>query len=78
MQKRVQACLRMLCTNNVYRSYIYIYKQGLALNNLQWLICHTTKSNKSGGTYIGAGTQVIVDCPYMACFLFHIIIICIT
>ena len=25
----------------VYKSYIsYVYKQDLALNNLQWLICH--------------------------------------
>ncbi len=26
---------------------IYIYKKDLALNNLQWLICHETKSNQT-------------------------------
>ena len=28
-------------TNHVY--LIYMYKQDLALNNLQWLVCHKTK-----------------------------------
>ena len=23
-----------------------MYKEGLALNNLQWLVCHKTKSNR--------------------------------
>ena len=26
---------------------MYMYKGDLALNNLQWLICHKTKSNKT-------------------------------
>ena len=26
---------------------IYVYKEGLALNNLQWLICHKPNQNKS-------------------------------
>ena len=45
VQKRAQACLRMLSTKCVYKSYIclmYMNKQDLALNNLQWLICHKT------------------------------------
>ena len=35
--------------NVIYKMYleiiylIYMYKQDLALNNLQWLICHKTK-----------------------------------
>ena len=37
----------MLSTKCVYKSYfIYMYKQDLALNNLQWLIRHTTKPNQ--------------------------------
>ena len=27
------------------RYFIYIYKKDLALNNLQWLVCHKTKLN---------------------------------
>ena len=30
-----------------YMSYIYKYKPDLALNNLQWLICHKTKPNQT-------------------------------
>ena len=29
--------------NQIY--LIYMYKENLALNNLQWLICHETKPN---------------------------------
>ena len=29
--------------NHIY--LIYMYKEDLALNNLQWLICHKTKQN---------------------------------
>ena len=39
------AYLKMLSTKRVYKSYIfniYIYKEDLALNNLQWLTCHKT------------------------------------
>ena len=45
VQKRAQAHLRMLSTKCVYESYIHLihmYEQYLALNNLQWLICHKT------------------------------------
>ena len=31
-------------TNHIY-IYIYIYREYLALNNLEWLICHKTKPN---------------------------------
>ena len=27
--------------------YIYIYKQDVALNNQQWLICHKTQPNQT-------------------------------
>ena len=29
----------------VHKSYISMYKEDIALNNLQWLICHKTKRN---------------------------------
>ena len=31
--------------------YIYIYKQDLALNNQQWLICHKAKQSKTNHIY---------------------------
>ncbi len=31
-------------TNHIY--LIYMYKEHLALNNLQWLICHKTQPNQ--------------------------------
>ena len=33
-------------TNHIFDIYIYIYKQGLLLNNKQCLICHKTKPNQ--------------------------------
>ena len=33
-----------MCLQIIY--LIYMYKQDLALNNLQWLICHKTKPKK--------------------------------
>ena len=32
-------------TNHIY--LIYMYNEDLALNNLQWLICHKTKPNET-------------------------------
>ena len=38
--------------NDIYKMYleiiylIYMYKQDLGLNNLQWLICHKTQPNQ--------------------------------
>ena len=40
--------------NDIYKMYlqiiylylIYMYKEDLALNNLQWLICHKTQLNQ--------------------------------
>ena len=46
MQKRTPANLRKLSTKCAYRSYIYLiymYKQDLALNNLQ---CDKTQPNQ--------------------------------
>ena len=31
---------------NSYIFYIYMYKQDLALNNLQWLMCHKPNQNR--------------------------------
>ena len=50
VQKRALAHLRMLSTKCVYKSYmylIYMCTQDLALNNLQWLICHKIKPNQT-------------------------------
>ena len=33
------------CLEIIY--LIYMYKKDLALNNLQWVICHKTKQNQS-------------------------------
>ena len=41
MQKNV---INKLFTNPIY--LIYIYKEDLALNNPQWLICHKTQPNQ--------------------------------
>ena len=38
-------CQQNVITNDIY--LIYMYKQDLALNNLQWLICHKTKPNQT-------------------------------
>ena len=43
-----QARSKMLSTKCVYKSHIfniYMYKKYLALNNLQWLICHKAQRN---------------------------------
>ena len=40
----------MLSTKCVYKLHIYLiyrYKQDLALNKLQWLICYKTKPNQT-------------------------------
>ena len=36
--------------NHIY--LIYMYKDDLALNNLQWLICHQTKPNHISNIYV--------------------------
>ena len=51
-KKRAQTRLRMLSTKCVYKSHIYLIymcRENLALNNVQWLICHKTglKQNQS-------------------------------
>ena len=43
----------MLLRKYIHKSYlvyiyIYIYEEDLALNNLQWLICHKTQPNPRG------------------------------
>ena len=35
-------CLQIMYIFNIY---IYMYKEDLELNNLQWLICHKTQVN---------------------------------
>ena len=41
-EKWVEAHLKMLS-----RKCVYMYKQDLTLNNLQWLICHKTQQNQT-------------------------------
>ena len=38
--------IHKMCLEIIYLQYIY--KQDLALNNLQWLICYKTKQNQIG------------------------------
>ena len=45
-------------TNHIY--LIYMYKEDLALDNQQWLICHKTKQNQT----------FIIQWEYLRCFLF--------
>ena len=49
VQKRAQACLKMLYTKRVNKSYaylIYMYKDDVAFNNIPWLICHKIQPNQ--------------------------------
>ena len=48
-KKKNQACFRMLstkCTYHIFYIYVYKYKEDLALNNQQWLICHKPNQTK--------------------------------
>ena len=36
--------IKKMCLQIIY--LIYMYKEDLALNNLQWLICHKTQTNQ--------------------------------
>ena len=37
--------IKKMFTNPIF--LIYMYKEDLALNNLQWLICHKTQPNQA-------------------------------
>ena len=41
--KSFKNVIKNVFTNPIY--LIYMYKEDLALNNLQWLICHKTQPN---------------------------------
>ena len=54
---------------------IYMYKEDLALNNLQWLICHKSKAKQTKPNYVNL-QEIIVWCgllvltvsgPYVFC-----------
>ena len=52
-KKWAQARLKMLlnmCLEIIY--LIYTYKKNLALNNLQWFICHKTKPNQTKPSFV--------------------------
>ena len=36
--------INKMCLQIIYS--MYMYKEGLALNNVQWLICHKTQPNQ--------------------------------
>ena len=40
-----------MCLQIIY--LIYMYKECLLLNNLQWLICHKTKPTQTIGEEVG-------------------------
>ena len=42
---------------------IYIYRQYLSLNNLQWLICHKTQTNQTNSIHCGWA------CIYVSIFI---------
>ena len=46
--------------NHIY--LIHMYKEDLALNNLQWLICHKTKSNQTNLQYISLSFSFLYKC----------------
>ena len=50
----------------IYIFNIYMYKEDLALNNLQWLICHKTKSNQTKPVSIFFST--FLNFPVCNCF----------
>ena len=39
--------INKMCLEIIYIYLIYMYKEDLALINLQWLICHKTQPNKT-------------------------------
>ena len=45
-----------MCLEILY--LIYMYKEDLALNNQQWLICHKTQPNQI--RYIGGNDKIVV------------------
>ena len=48
VHKMSSGAFKKCSLQNVCRSYLmYIYIQDLALNNLQWLICHKTQPNQN-------------------------------
>ena len=42
----VKNVINKMCLLIIYIYIVYMYKEDLALNNLQWLICHKTKLNQ--------------------------------
>ena len=46
-KKRPQAHLKILSKKGIYKYIYYMYKEDLALNNLQWLISHKTQPNQT-------------------------------
>ena len=54
-------------TNHIY--LIYMYKEDLALNNLQWLICHKTRPNQTNTTSIYSNSSASFQ-KWLCIFLF--------
>ena len=49
---------------------INMYKEGLALNNLQWLICHKTKPNQTKPNFC----STLISSQLAACKFFKSIL----
>ena len=49
-----------MCLQIIYIFYIYMYKEDLAWNNLQWLICHKTKQSSSSSSSCRAASTDIL------------------
>ena len=51
--------------NHIY--LIYKYKKDLALNNLQWLICHKTKPNPMYSIYMHKEDLALNNLQWLMC-----------
>ena len=55
-----------MCLQFIY--LIYMYKEDLALNNLQWLICHKTKPKETFLTKLCCPNQPIAGLSLKLCY----------
>ena len=48
-----------MCSQIMYIYLMYIYKEDLALNNQQWLICYKSKANQTkSNSYMDLGVAI--------------------
>ena len=63
MQKINSGLFKNVICKMCLESYIYMYKKDLALNNLQWLICHKTQPNQ-GTKQIFSFKEALDSCKF--------------